>query len=147
MRFYRNRYTVDITAFTGNIDVLQGRRIIELDYFSKMMQQGCTSCRQPLQLADCVRERKYGSASIYYIKCCKCGQINSVASGKRQNHQKNAQGPFDINTKLGVGLYTFHIRNSIYLCRIACSDFYAKFMKIFMFFVSVLIFQHYYIVG
>jgi hypothetical protein len=62
-------------------------------------------------------------------------QINSVASGKRQNHQKNGQGPFDINAKLGVGLYTFHIINSIYLCRIACSDFYAKFMKVFILFV------------
>ena len=92
----------------------------------------CASCRLPLQLADCVWERKYGLASICYIKCCKCGQIKSVASGKRQNHEKNGQGPFDINAKLGVGLYTFPIINSIYLCRIACNDFYAKFMKMFI---------------
>lgn len=57
-----------------------------------------------MQLASCVSERKYGLASLFYIKCCKCGDINCVASGKRQNGEKNGQGPFNVNAKLGVAL-------------------------------------------
>lgn len=70
-----------------------------------MMKQGCVSCKEPLQLASCVSERKYGLASLFYIKCCKFGDINSVASGKRQNDEKNSQGPFISNAKLGVSVY------------------------------------------
>lgn len=70
-----------------------------------MMKQGCVSCKEPLQLASCVSERKYGLASLFYIKCCKCGDINCVASGKRQNDEKNGQGPFNVNAKLGAGVY------------------------------------------
>jgi hypothetical protein len=64
MRFYRNQY-LDIT---DNIDVLQGRRIIELDYFSKLTQRGCPLCRQPLQLADCTGEKIRFSQYILHQK-------------------------------------------------------------------------------
>ena len=92
-------------AVTEYSDILQGRRIIDLAYFAKMLQQGCAGCEEPLQLVGCVSERKYGLASIFQIKCHKCGNITSISSGKRQNDEKNGQGPFDVNVKLGVGMY------------------------------------------
>ena len=92
-------------AVTEYSDILQGRRIIDLAYFAKMLQQGCAGCEEPLQLVGCVSERKYGLASIFQIKCHKCGNITSISSGKRQNDEKNGQGPFDVNVKVGVGMY------------------------------------------
>ena len=70
-----------------------------------MLQQRCAVCEEPLQLAGCSKERKYGLASIFHIKCHYCGNINNISSGKRQNDEKNDQGPFDVNVKLGVGMY------------------------------------------
>ena len=58
-------------AATEFRDILQGRRIIDLVYFAKLLQQGCTGCEEPLELAGCVKERKYGLASIFHIKCHK----------------------------------------------------------------------------
>lgn len=92
------------------MDILYGRRIIEFDYFVKMMKQGCVFCKELLQFVSCVSERKYGLVSLFYIKCCKCGDINCVVSGKRQNDEKNGQGFFNVNVKLGVGVY----KNFIY---------------------------------
>ena len=42
--------------------ILQGRRIIDLAYFAKMLQQGCAGCEEPLQVGGCVKENKYGLA-------------------------------------------------------------------------------------
>lgn len=75
------------------------------DHFAKMMKKSCVSCKKPLQLPSCVGERKYGLASLFYIKYCKCGDINCVASVKSQNDEKNGEGPFNVNVMLGVGVY------------------------------------------
>ncbi|XP_062601452.1 uncharacterized protein LOC134263157 [Saccostrea cucullata] len=83
--------------------VLHGRRIIDFKYFAEMLFTGCPSCKKPLHLVNVVKERKYGLASIFYIKC-ECGEVTSVATGRRQNDEKNGQGSFHINTKLGVAL-------------------------------------------
>ncbi|XP_078315372.1 uncharacterized protein LOC111116349 [Crassostrea virginica] len=101
-------------AVTEYSDILQGRRIIDLAYFAKMLQQGCAGCEEPLQLVGCVSERKYGLASIFQIKCHKCGNITSISSGKRQNDEKNGQGPFDVNVKLGVALLHAGIGEAIF---------------------------------
>ena len=50
-------------------DILQGTGIIDLAYSAKMLQQRCVGCEEPLQLAGCNKERKYGLASIFHIKC------------------------------------------------------------------------------
>ena len=88
---FENNPTSPEKATKGHIaatefrDILQGRRIIDLAYFAKMLQQGCAGCEEPLQLAGCVKERKYGLPSIFHIKCHKCGNVSNVniSSGKK----------------------------------------------------------------
>ena len=88
---FENNPTSPEKATKGHIaatefrDILQGRRIIDLAYFAKMLQQGCAGCEEPLQLAGCVKERKYGLPSICHIKCHKCGNVSNVniSSGKK----------------------------------------------------------------
>ena len=58
-----------------------------------------------VQLAGCVKERKYGLESICHIKCHKCKNVTYISIGKRQNDEKNGQEPFDVNVKVGVGMY------------------------------------------
>ena len=88
------------TFATDFLYILRGRRIIDLAYFAKMLQQGCTGCEEPLEFAGCVKERKYGLASIFHIKCHTCGNVTNISSGKRQNDEKNGQGPFDVNVHM-----------------------------------------------
>lgn len=42
---------------------------------------------------------------MFHVKCL-CGETNIISTGKRNNEEKNGQGPFHINTKLGVGRLT-----------------------------------------
>ena len=96
---FENNPTSPEKATKGHIaatefrDILQGRRIIDLAYFAKMLQQGCAGCEEPLQLAGCVKERKYGLESICLIKCHKCKNLPYISSGKRQNDEKYGHRP------------------------------------------------------
>lgn len=51
------------------------------------------------------KEKHYGLASLLYIECTGCKELTIVLTGKRHNIGVNGQGPFDVNTKLGVGMY------------------------------------------
>lgn len=61
-------------------------------------ERGCVVCHKP----KCVKEKQYGLASLLYIQCTCCKELTIVPTGKRHNIGANVQGPFDVNTKLGV---------------------------------------------
>lgn len=69
------------------------------------LERGCVVCHKPLNLAKCVKEKQYGLASLLYIECTSCKELIIVPTGKRHNIGANAQGTFDVNTKLGVCMY------------------------------------------
>ena len=84
-------------------NILTGRRIVEMGVLLDHLQRGCASCKLPLNIIDCTKERRYGLASLLYIKCNQCGDVTIVPTGKRHSIGDNGQGPFDVNTKLGMG--------------------------------------------
>lgn len=91
--------------FDSQASVWNGeRRVIELDILIEGLRS-CVHCSNPLWLEWCVSERKYGLASIFYIKCSECNGISPVYTGKKHN-TANKSGPakcFDVNTKLAAG--------------------------------------------
>lgn len=91
--------------FDSQANVWNGeRRVIELDILIEGLRS-CVHCSNPLRLEWCVSERKYGLASIFYIKCSECNGISPVYTGKKHN-TANKSGPakcFDVNTKLAAG--------------------------------------------
>lgn len=91
--------------FDSQASVWNGeRRVIELDILIEGLRS-CVHCSNPLRLEWCVSERKYGQASIFYIKCSECNGISPVYTGKKHN-TANKSGPakcFDVNTKLAAG--------------------------------------------
>lgn len=82
-----------------------GRRIVEFSVLVDHLERGCVVCHKPLNLAKCIKEKQYGLASLLYIECTCCNELTIVPTGKRHNIGANGQGPFDVNTKLGVGMY------------------------------------------
>ena len=82
---------------------MKSRQRFENGRFKKKID--VTDCNNVALLNEEEYEEKYELASIFHNKCHKCGNINSISSGKRQNDEKNNQGPFDVNVKLGVGMY------------------------------------------
>ena len=82
---------------------MKSRQRFENGRFKKKID--VTDCNNVALLNEEEYEEKYELASIFHNKCHKCGKINSISSGKRQNDEKNNQGPFDVNVKLGVGMY------------------------------------------
>nr|XP_034328380.1 uncharacterized protein LOC117689936 [Crassostrea gigas] len=92
--------------FDSQANVWNGeRRVIELDILIEGLRS-CVHCSNPLRLEWCVSERKYGLASIFYIKCSECNGISPVYTGKKHN-TANKSGPakcFDVNTKLAAAM-------------------------------------------
>ena len=85
--------------------IFDGRRIVDFSVLVEHLERGCFMCHTPLNLAKCVKERQYGLASLLYIECTSCKELTIVPTGKRHNIGANGQGPFDVNTKLGVGMH------------------------------------------
>ncbi|XP_062600095.1 uncharacterized protein LOC134261710 [Saccostrea cucullata] len=84
----------------------EGRRIVELSVLAQGLKE-CVFCKDNLRLDACVDETKYGLASILYVKCVKCNNLNSVPTGKRHTTNVDGKGPprcFDVNTKLAAAM-------------------------------------------
>ncbi|XP_062614363.1 uncharacterized protein LOC134276103 [Saccostrea cucullata] len=59
-----------------------GRRIVELNVLADGLR-ACQLCQSPLQLHNCVNEKKFGISQILQIKCEHCHLLNDVATGRR----------------------------------------------------------------
>ena len=77
---------------------------------------GCSKCCQPLQLIDCIGERKLGLGGFIHIICKNpvCSHKNVVPYGKRHTVQKDSQASckktpmaWDANSKLALGRCSF----------------------------------------
>jgi len=75
-----------------------GRRVVELSVLADGLK-ACRLCSQPLHLADCVGETRYGLSGYLKVKCMysECGLMNQIPTGSR--HGKI----WDANTKLASG--------------------------------------------
>ena len=92
----------------------EGRRIVELGYLAEQLVKGCFTCNAELRLFDTVAERRYGLGVILSIRCCFCGCLNAVHTGKRHHDatKKRTMPIFDMNTKAAAGkLYETFIIN------------------------------------
>ncbi|XP_062575241.1 uncharacterized protein LOC134237162 [Saccostrea cucullata] len=94
-------------------NVFDGRRVVEFSVLVDHLQRGCYLCHTSLDLVDCEKERRYGLASLLYVRCRICDEVTIIPTGKRHNIGQNGQGPFDINTKLAVALTYAGIGESV----------------------------------
>lgn len=79
-----------------------GRRIVELGMLADGLR-ACKLCQFPLQLHNCISEKKFGLSHILNIKCENCELINDVATGSRHRTEKGGLA-WDANTKLAAGM-------------------------------------------
>lgn len=87
-------------------DWREGRRIVELGFLVDQLKEGCTECKEELNLTKIVEETIHGLGSILYIQCVECLQVNAIKTGKthRSPQKKNVGRPiWDINTKAATG--------------------------------------------
>ena len=70
------------------------------------LEAGCVSCGMRLHLSSPVGERRYGLASIFYIKCCDCNATTSIAtSGTHWTTESKCGRPaYSVNTKATLGM-------------------------------------------
>ena len=86
-----------------DINWTTGRRVVELGVLADNLR-ACQLCSQPLHLANCVGEKKFGLAQILMIKCTyeDCGLVNSIPTGSRHRTDRGGLA-WDVNTKLANG--------------------------------------------
>ncbi|XP_056005159.1 uncharacterized protein LOC130050140 [Ostrea edulis] len=63
-------------------ELFQGRRVVEFSILVDHLQRGCFLCHTPLDLVDCEKERRYGLASLLYVRCSKCDELTIIPTGK-----------------------------------------------------------------
>ena len=115
----------DVPAHVNKESWKVGRRLIEM----KCLLESLTSCSEcglgpiPLTKFTIVGERKLGLGGYYYVRCQnpECHHVNRAPYGKvhHQKHKKHGMPCFDVNTKLGSGMYNFSA-SYIQLCLLLC---------------------------
>lgn len=87
------------SQFYNNKLEYEGRRL----YHTKTLAEGliCKKCNAVLSLLDMCEEKQHGLASLLYIVCRQCKQINQVSTDKQ--HTANGKKHFDCNTKALIG--------------------------------------------
>ena len=83
-----------------------GRRIVELGVLSDQLA-ACKECFHPLNLQNCVGEKRYGLGSMLYVACSNpvCNHKNRLVLGKRtfNDDQKRGLPSWDVNRKADGG--------------------------------------------
>ena len=64
--------------------VVEGCRIIDLEYLIIQLQKGCAKCSSKLDICDIEKEYLEGYASILSICCSSCGRLNEVYTSRHQ---------------------------------------------------------------
>lgn len=89
-----------------------GRRIIDIMLFARNMW--CTDCNIPLSLRNLVKEKQFGIASRFYVRCSQClKEIAVDSSASVPDVSKQGRSLFAVNCKAALGMFTF---SSFCLC-------------------------------
>ena len=83
----------------------QGRRTVHLSSFAEALSS-CQNpvCLQPLVLADCNKEQRYGLGSVLHVPCRHCNFLNRVDTDTRMDSkQQRGPRPFSSNKKVALG--------------------------------------------
>ena len=96
---------------------IEGYRIIDLNILAYQLQDGCTVCREMLSLTNLLYGNRQGLASLLYIQCERCGNLNKVATCKGQRKAESKSIVYDVNRRAGVGMCfkTIFFKN-LFLC-------------------------------
>jgi len=81
--------------------VVQGHRIIDIEYMAKNMH--CSFRKECLHLENITKEIIKGAASIFEVQCTNCLMKNTVKSGKEYINPSTGRSLFMINTKTALG--------------------------------------------
>ena len=71
----------DIAPVTEN-NLLDGKRIVNVQEIMRQLLQGCGDCGNELKLTRPISETKSGLGSYFYISC-ECRVLNPICFGKR----------------------------------------------------------------
>ena len=78
-------HTVDAPSVSKDISWDVGRRIVELKVLAEALgscDNEVEKCTARLDLRNCVQETRMGFASILWVTCGECGELNRVPTGK-----------------------------------------------------------------
>ena len=63
----------------NQVSLVDGRRIVQLDLLAEDLGNCCDKdCGALLDLRNIIHEVRYGFASILWVKCDECGNLNSA---------------------------------------------------------------------
>lgn len=88
----------------GELNLLPGRRIVDIRYFFQQFANGCRNCESDLNIIDFVKERRFGLASKLYFRCRNCEAVSTIQTSKRSKEQK---GSYTINIKASLGNFKY----------------------------------------
>lgn len=93
---------INVPSTPKNICWGDGRRLVELKVLAEALGS-CDNkednCTARLDLRNCVQETRVGFASLLWVTCGECGELNKVATGKSHVPEGKKKEVFDINTK------------------------------------------------
>ena len=89
---------------------------MELCLIAERLNRGCVACSSPLELINCVKEQRFGLASVIHIRCSAegCRATTMVQTSKTHTGRSGTCRAYDVNTKAALGKFIPH---SQHLCQ------------------------------
>lgn len=82
---------------------VKGNRLVNLQHMASQLY--CSSCKEPLMIQNIEKEKVYGLASVFSIRCRQCLLVNTVKSGEEYENPVTGKKMFTVNTKSALGKY------------------------------------------
>ena len=88
------------SSFQEGLSWRGGRRVVELGVLAEALGKYCgEGCSSRLDLRNTESEKRYGFASLLWVRCVECGAFNSINTSKSRHVKKKGAPVYDVNTK------------------------------------------------
>ena len=98
-----------LTRFTKGAETayhIKGRRIVDVDYFGRQFDKGCSACGSAFQFRNITGEQHYGLSSRFTFRC-PCSHSNALVTSKTLKKKTiyRKRGAYAVNVKAALGKY------------------------------------------
>ena len=88
------------SSFQEGLSWRDGQRIVEIRVLAETLGKCCgEGCSSMLDLRNIESEKRYGFASLFWVRCVKCGALNNTKTSKSHHLKKKGVPVYDVNKK------------------------------------------------
>ena len=98
------------TKNTTEAPSIKGRRVIDIEYFGRQFDQGCSACGKELHFRDIIGEQYYELCSRFIFKYL-CGELNPLVTSRTLKKKTifKKRGAYAVSIKTALGTNSIRI--------------------------------------